>query len=179
MARFRLREKHYLAVVGSEWEYKETLSNGKQKRIVMPVPMFLDPNDPSDCNYPGEILVSTKEDPLYPKDYIFTGPCTPDMEPLDAEAKELSSTVVGAFIHPINSLPAVGGHQPFGDQLLKDLERKIDALHSPSVANGSIDDLRMQVASLTAQVQGLLALVPAKALDTKASASSPIRRPAA
>lgn len=105
MARFRLKAKHYLSVPDTEWEHKEVLSTGKQKRIMYPVPLYLDPDNPNDQTPPGsgEILVSTK-----PNDGValqFFGKCTPDMEPLDDEAEEMFNTTSKDWVHPIDGLP--------------------------------------------------------------------------
>src|ERR1035437_368992 len=88
MARFRLKDKHYLHVLPeTEWEQKELDQvTGKQARKVYLVPRYLDPDDPSDCNYPGEIIVATKEDKAWPRDIIMKGPPTADMEPIDDES---------------------------------------------------------------------------------------------
>lgn len=154
MARFRLRGKHYLPVPGTEWEYKETASNGKQKRMVLPVPAYLNPEDPSDHNYPGEIIVSTTESALYPKDIIFTGPPTPDMEPLDEEAEKLMQQFAPSWKHPIESLPGVGSMIPFGDRLLASLQQQVSELHSQVGASPdkTIAELKEQVERLTKMV---------------------------
>jgi len=74
MARFRLKDKHCLAVPGVEWEHVETdQQTAKRARKVFPFPLYLDAEQPSDCNYRGEIIVATKADPRYPRDIIFTG----------------------------------------------------------------------------------------------------------
>ena len=100
MARWKLMGPHYLNVEGTEWEYKETdRKTGREIRKKLPVPMFLDPRDPSECNYQwgnrdnqeGEIIVCWKgrgED----RDIVFHGNPTPDMVPLDAEAEEISAS---------------------------------------------------------------------------------------
>src|SRR6266705_2613092 len=106
MARWRLLTGHYLNVEGTEWEYKETDRNtGKQARKVFAVPLFMDPNDPSDHNYPGEIIVANIADRAFARDIIFLGDPTPDMEPLDAEAEAISESLAPKWTHPIESLP--------------------------------------------------------------------------
>jgi hypothetical protein len=111
MARFRLTGKHYLKVSDPpcEWEQKEwNQTTGKQARKVYPVPMYLDPDNPGDCNYPGEIIVATKREAAYPRDIIFIGLPTTEMEPLDPEATKLSTEAKKRGEHPIESLPANG-----------------------------------------------------------------------
>lgn len=104
MARWSLMNAHYLNVPGTEWEYKETTDSGKQGRKIFPVPLHLDPNNPRDHNYPGEIIVC-HEGKGQPKDIVFVGPPTPDMTPLDDEAQAISDSMQPAWIHPIESLP--------------------------------------------------------------------------
>jgi hypothetical protein len=112
MARWRLINPHYLHVPGTEWEYKETdRSSGKQGRKIFAVPLYLDPRDNADHNYPGEIIVCDKESPVYPKDILFQsarglrGEPTPEMEPLDDEAVQISRALEHKWVHPIESLP--------------------------------------------------------------------------
>jgi len=108
MARWRLTSAHYLNVPGTEWEYKETdLNSGRQARRIFPVPMYLNPDWQQDHNYPGEIIV--KQGKGEPRDIIFEGPPTPDMEPLDEEAEAISAKHRPSWIHPIETLDAQGG----------------------------------------------------------------------
>lgn len=71
--------------------------------------MYLDPDDPSLCNYPGEIIVSTKEDPAFPKDIVFVGKPSFDMEPIDDEAHTILAKMTQP-IHPMSeaALPTIG-----------------------------------------------------------------------
>jgi len=110
MARWKLLNAHYINVTGNTWEYKETdRSNGRQIRREFEVPQHLSPFDPSDWNYrdgqdDGDVIVSHKFDDRYPKDYVFRGEPTPDMLPLDDEAKEISASYAGKWKHPIENL---------------------------------------------------------------------------
>ena len=102
MARWKLTQKHYLNVPGTLWEYTENdRATGRPKRKQFPVPRFLDPDDTSDWNYidmrdprgnaiDGSIVVAW-EGSAKEKDLVFEGQPTPDMVPLDDEAKEISS----------------------------------------------------------------------------------------
>lgn len=104
MARWRLTQKHYLNVPGTEFEHKETTHYGKQVKKSFPVPLYLDPDDPGDCNYnfggepramsnikdPGEIIVAWANGNQKGRDIIFVGDPTLDMEPLDEEAAAIS-----------------------------------------------------------------------------------------
>lgn len=97
--RWRLTSAHYLNVptlpdgTRVEWEHKETnMMNGRSVRKLHSVPMLLNPNDAADHNYPGEIIVTHLiEGARIPsQDYIFTGDPTPEMEPLNDEAQEIT-----------------------------------------------------------------------------------------
>lgn len=103
MARWKLMTSAYLNIIGQDattWEYKETdRSTGKERRKTLPVPRYLDINDPSDWtntwgnrdNATGEIYVchaGKGED----HDITFDGDPTPDMVPIDEEAKEISAS---------------------------------------------------------------------------------------
>ena len=100
MARWKLAVAHYLNVEGEEWEYTENdRKTGRPKRFKFPVPRLLDPRDPtcwtkvwgSKDNEEGEIIVchSGKGES---SDITFFGDPTPDMIPVDDEARELSAT---------------------------------------------------------------------------------------
>lgn len=109
MARWRLRNPHYLNVPGTEYDYKETSeATGKSKRVIFEVPMLLNTNDQSDYNYPGEIIVAHGDAKHEPRDIIFVGPPTPEMEPLDDEAQAISDALAPNWIPPVDSLAAQG-----------------------------------------------------------------------
>src|SRR5262245_29899157 len=125
MARWRLTQPHYLQVPGTEWEYKETdRETNRQARKVFEVPLYLDPRDAADWNYRSEeaIIVSNKFDPAFRRDFVFTGPPTPDMEPLDDEAKKITQGYIdsGAWVHPIDSL-----NMNYSQSVLSDFERQL------------------------------------------------------
>lgn len=168
MARWRLTAAHYLNVPGTEWEYKETDQNtGKQARRVFTVPALLNPNDPSDCNYPGEIIVAWK-DKGQGRDIIFIGEPTPDMEPLDDEASAVSNKLRPKWVHPVESLSGNG----FSGDLIAMLEKQMTlALKNQptnvSAAGVSQEDfakLQAQVAALMAQNAALAEQLVAKPL---------------
>lgn len=117
MARWRLINAHYLHVPETFWEHKETdRSTGKQATKKYPVPMYLDPRDSADHNYPGEIIVTNRVDRAFPKDILFTdgkgglGEPTPEMEPLDDEAEKINESLQAKWVHPIESLPVTGAN---------------------------------------------------------------------
>lgn len=163
MARWRLLNPHYINV-GDEWEYKETSKEtGRQARKVFHVPTLLDPKDVSQCNYDGEIVVGNGTKCM-PKDYIFSGPPTPDMEPMDEEAQAISDSQRSKWIHPIESLPG-----NFSQSILDIFQRQVDAavVGAPTkpISVGQIDPsdfkaLQEQVAQLMARNAELEAKQP-------------------
>lgn len=111
MARFLLKDKHYLNVPGTQWEQTEfNQATKKQARHLYNVHLFLDPEDSSMWNYPEQIIVSTKADPAHPRDIVFVGSPTPDMEPLDEEANLLLRKVLAKSVQPMSeaALPTTG-----------------------------------------------------------------------
>lgn len=166
MARWRLTAAHYLNVPGTEVEFKETnRETGKQARKVYPVPAHLDPDYPPDQNYPGEIIVA-HEGKSQGRDIIFVGPPTPDMEPLDEEAKAISTSLAATWKHPIESLPANG--EDYGSKLMAMFEKQIrEAGQVPNASTAGIDpsafaELQKQVQELANQNLALQAQLAKK-----------------
>jgi hypothetical protein len=99
MARWKLMTPHYLNVPNEEWEYVENdRKTGRPKRHKFSVPRYLDPKDPS-CwtktwgakgDEDGEIIVCF-EGKGESDDITFFGNPTPDMSPVDDEAREISA----------------------------------------------------------------------------------------
>lgn len=156
MARWRLRNAHYLNVPGTEWEYTETnRETGKRGRKVFAVPLMLDTNNQADYNYPDEIIVC-HEGKGERKDIVFVGDPTPDMEPLDAEAEAISKSFESRWVHPIDTLPANGD---YSQSLVKAFEKQISELTKivvPNTAIPGIDaaafkEMQEQIAALMAQ----------------------------
>src|SRR5262245_32892957 len=96
MARWRLMTAHYLMTnPPAEWEHKETSrETGRQTTVKYKVPRLLEPKDPADHNYPDEIIVSDGKGNIERRDIIFVGDPTPDMEPIDDEAKKITQGFV-------------------------------------------------------------------------------------
>jgi hypothetical protein len=116
--RWRLINAHYLNVpilpdgTKVEWEHKETnRENGRTLRTMHSVPMLLDPKDGADCNYPGEVIVAhaVANARNEPKDIIFVGTPTPEMEPLNDAAQKVTDLCKHRWINPIESIPSNGG----------------------------------------------------------------------
>lgn len=100
MARWKLACAHYLNTNDTEWEYNETnRSTGRPQRRKFAVPRYLDPRDPADWttswgskdNADGETIVCWAGKGG-DKDIAFEGDPTPDMIPVDDEAKEISAS---------------------------------------------------------------------------------------
>lgn len=128
MARWRLTDAHYLNVPGIEWEYKESdRETGRQARKVYHVPLYLNPKNREDWNYPQDeaIIVSNREDRAHPRDLVFVGPPTPDMEPIDDEAKAISQDYHdrGVWKHPIENL-----NMTYSQSMLSEFEQQLAAL---------------------------------------------------
>lgn len=167
MARWRLTDKHYLNTPGIEWEYKETdRQTSKQARKVFAVPQFLNPEDPADQNYPGEIIVC-HEGKGQGRDITFEGAPTPDMEPLDAEAAAITDKERPKWVRPMSEQAFPG--QVSSQSLLNDLTRQLaEAMNQiprapiapvavSGVSNEDFEALKAQVAALAARNAELMA----------------------
>lgn len=157
MARWKLTQPHYLSVPNVEWEHRETdTTNGRQVRKVFIVPIVLDPVSPSNSQQPpnyGSDYIVAWEGKGNPADIVFIGDPTPDMEPLDEEAKAVSDSLRDTWKHPIESLSNEG----YGADLIRTFEKQItDALRlgkpsNESVPGAEVEALKAQIAELTAQ----------------------------
>lgn len=170
MARWRLRNGHYLntlvmeedkLVAGTQWEYKEQdRGTGRAARKLYNVPQLLDPKDPADCNYPGEIIVCNEYDRAFPRDIIFLGEPTPEMEALDEAAETISASLRHKWEHPIDTLPVNGAmssdEQAFMAKMMQSFAASVGAqVQAPANASVSVEDfnaLKEQLAALQAQL---------------------------
>lgn len=167
MARWRLTAKHYIHAKRfneeTQWVREETnRDTGRSSRKTYKVPMYLDPENGQDQNYPGEIIVAY-EGTKFPHDIILEGPPTPDMEPLDAEAEEISAKYKPGWIDPIESLPANGGN--YSEALLEVLSKQLDAASrqnatKPTVDLAAFEKMQADIKSLMEQNAKLQAMVP-------------------
>ena len=146
MARWRLMAKHYINATRhgekTQWMREETnRDTGRVARTLFNVPMYLDPEDPRDQNYPGEIIVAYEKG-ARPQDLVFTGEPTPDMEPVDEEAQKISDATRPKWKHPIDSLSPTGGN--YSEALLALLSKQLEEAASksgpPARASGTIDE---------------------------------------
>ncbi len=184
MARWRLLEAHYLNVPGTEWEYKESdRETGRQARRVFPVPLYLNPDIATDQNDKenGWVIVSHKFDKAHPRDYVFVGPPTPNMEPIDDEAAAISQGYVdrGDWKHPIESL-----NMTYSQSVLSEFEQKLASLLSgradvtlPNVATTGVSQKQFEELQTTMkQLMEQNASLQNQLLDVKQQRSGFTRR---
>lgn len=163
MARWRLRNAHYLNVVEYfgekvEWEYSETSRDtGRRARKLFPVPLMMDPNNAADFNYPGEIIVCKPGTGL-PNDIQFIGEPTPEMEPLDEEAEAISASLRSKWEHPIDSLAPNGQMSPAESAFMANMMKAFAQTNSQSVLpEGSIAMTKADIEQLVkTQVEAAL-----------------------
>jgi hypothetical protein len=178
MARWLLKEPHYLNSPRTNWRYTEIDQDGEAQEHNFPVPRLMDPKDPRHwTNKADQTIVVCYEGKGNPGDRIFTGPPTPGMEPLDEEAQAISAQYSGSWVHPIDTLP--GNGQSYADGLLKALTDQLTAIgntKSPSsmLPNQAIKaedfaKLQEQVAELMKANQALVGQLTAK-VETSAEA---------
>jgi hypothetical protein len=144
---------HYLWTTDNEWRYEETSRETGRRAIKhYNVPRYFDPENPGDWNMVGSgDCIVCHEGKGNPKDHIFTGMPTLDMEPLDGEAEIMSAEIRKTCKHPIDSLPG-----DFTQSILNDFQRQIDALSKAqpvapmnvAVTFQEFNDLKGQVAKL-------------------------------
>lgn len=166
--RWRLNSAHYLNVptlpdgTRMEWEHKETNTlNGRSVRKLFPVPMLLNPHDPADCNYPGELIVTHfAEGVRIPsQDYIFQGDPTPEMEPLNDEAQAITDTLRQKWDNPMSGdgLERAGQlaprEQAFLDAMTKAFAGAVP-VPNQSVPKEQYDELLARVAALEGKPKG-------------------------
>jgi hypothetical protein len=136
--------------------------------------MHLDPKNAADWNYPQDesIIVADKFDPAHPRDIVFRGPPTPDMEPLDDAAQAVSDAERKNWIHPIEAL-----NMTYSESRLSDFERQIAELmakgvpkmSAPALSLSGVDPadferLQQQVATLMERNAELEKAIPKRRL---------------
>jgi len=161
MARWKLKTPHYLMVPNTRWEYVENSRvNGRPERKLFDVPRYLHPEDPQDWNWKydrdsGDIIVcyEGKGDPSG-KDLVFTGNPTPDMEPLDEEAKEITTRTVRPM------LMGVENERGYAGNVLEELSMKL-AEAMTSNPSGSMEKLLETMNKMMEQNAMLIAALAA------------------
>lgn len=171
MARWRVTAKHYINArqfgEDTTWVREETnRDTGRAFRRTFPVPLYIDPEDPICTNKNVGYCVVAKEGSEMSGDIILDGPPTPDMEPLDDEARQITKAESIKWKDPINSLPVAIG-EDFGQQLLAMLTAQFNtAAVSPgsvSLKGAGSDEIAQLKAMLEAQQQQIAQLLGAKA----------------
>lgn len=133
MARWKLAVAHYIHTVAkNQWEYIEVdRKTGRPKRHLFTVPRYLNPLEESDHNSisaqgEGEIIVCT-EGGGQPTDIEFVGNPTPDMIPLDDEAKAISASFESLWSYKPGDIPeAEGGYAASLVEKLSDMRVAVD-----------------------------------------------------
>ncbi|TXH51063.1 MAG: hypothetical protein E6Q97_19170 [Desulfurellales bacterium] len=158
MPTWELAQPHYLQTPEGEWEYSEqNRDSGKMGRKRFTVPVYFDKgtiltNVESEANERRGIFYAQFEKP------------TPDMIPLDDEARKLTEEVMHNYDHPIDSLPG-----EFSGSMLSTLERQLDEafkrnggipqspVSAPGVSREEFEKLTAQMTALMEQNAALQA----------------------
>ena len=171
MARWKLKTPHYLMVPGTRWEYTENnRTNGRPERKLFDVPRYLHPEDLTDWNWKydrdsGDIIVcyEGKGDPSG-KDIVFKGKPTPDMEPLDDEAKAITERDVRPML--MNANQEAGG---YASNVLEELSLKLAQAMTNGPDSGSMDKLVETMNEMMKQNAQLISTLAALAIPQAAS----------
>lgn len=180
MARWMLIEPHYLNVAGTEWEYTEQeRGTGKQIRRKFTVPRYLHPEDPNDWTeksynnlgqpVEGKVIVSDGNG-AQPMDIIFTGDPTPNMLPLDDDAKAVSARYAANW-----SAPAEGFTLTHSQSLLDNLERKLALVQAqqPAPASQGMEQLMAAIAAMMKQNGDLITVLAGGGVVNPTGANEP------
>lgn len=151
--RWRLTAPHYLNVPGTEWHFNQVdRKTGKQVTKRFPVPELLNPNEPADWTHrynsdEGEIIVAWEGKTDDPRDKIFVGPPTPDMVPLDEEAKKESGKYVKVWNLPTDGTPIPDNSS---ELILNKLQAELQSVSEAANKPAQIEGLGELMAALTA-----------------------------
>lgn len=167
MARWRVTAKHYLLAKqfgeDTTWVREETnRDTGRAFRRTFAVPLYIDPEDPLCINRNLGFCVVATEGSEMSGDITLLSPCTPDMEPLDDDAKRITAEESKKWKDPINSLPISIGDD-FGNQLLAMLTAQFNNVsNAPSVSlkgasTNELDELKRMLAAQQEQIAKLIA----------------------
>lgn len=165
MARWKLTEPHYINCKrdgnNCEWEYKEVnRANGREVRKKYIVPMLLDPKLEADWTHrasqfeDGQIIVAT-EGTSDSKDIIIDAKSvTPGMEPLDDEAREISSRI-NARVIPVEGDPNASYSERLLDKFIQQLAETQSTVAHPPATIG-IEKLLESMTAMMEQNQKIL-----------------------
>jgi len=169
MARWKLATPHYLNVGDeNQWEYQETeRGTGKRKRRMFTVPRHLDPDNPGDWtnrwgrqnDEDGEIIVCQPGKGA-DTDITFYGDPTPDMVPVDDEAKAISAS----FEHHWSYKPDTGSMPgEFSASLINKFQADLaDVQAKPAQIEGMTDLIAIMAQSAKQNADILAALAPTR-----------------
>jgi hypothetical protein len=160
MARWKIMVPHYLNVPGEQWEYVENdRKTGRPKRHKFNVPRLLDPGDPT-CwtnrwgnkdDAEGEVIVC-HEGTGNESDIIFIGDPTPDMVPVDDEAKEISAKFTERWAYkPENAVNS------FSQSMVDKFQIEQAAVQTKAPAVEGLSELTAVLGNLVKQNQEILA----------------------
>lgn len=166
MARWRVTAKHYINAKqfgeDTTWVREETnRDTGRAFRRTFAVPLYIDPEDPLCINKNLGFCVVATDGSEMPGDIIILGPPTPDMEPLDDEARAITKTESVKWKDPINSLPINIG-EDFGNQLLAMLTAQFNTVaNQPNTSlkgasNSEIEELKAMLVAQQEQIAKLI-----------------------
>lgn len=166
MARWRVTAKHYINArqfgEDTTWVREETnRDTGRAFRRTFQVPLYIDPEDPICINKNVGYCVVATEGHEMPGDIILDGPPTPDMEPMDDHARELTAAEAPKWKDPINGLPIQLGEN-FGDQLLAMLSSQVNSASKPGntslngVGSNELAELKAMIAEQAKQINQLM-----------------------
>lgn len=170
MARWKLMTSHYLNTADkTEWEYRE-ISNvtNKEVRRRRLVPRYLDVNDPGDWNNrfgdigvsrggsgadgQGEIIVC-QDGKGNPSDIVFFGDPTPDMAPLDDEAREISASFTDRWAYKPDTAE-ISYSQSQAERITAMIQTEAKQIEVPG-----LNEMAASIAQLAQQNAELLALI--------------------
>lgn len=167
MARWRLVVNHYMNTAdGTKWEYTEIdRLTGRPKRTQYPVPRYLDINDPMDWTERtpdglGFVNVTDGVGGL-PSDVVFYGQPTPDMMPLDDDARTKSGSLAKIWKRPLED--AIIDGPSYADTVVESLHTQMaklqEAAASPQPAPGIAEALAMMTEIMKQNQQMMAELV--------------------
>jgi hypothetical protein len=163
MARWKLITAHYLLTLDkTEWEYTENdRKTGRPKRMKFEVPRYISPLDPADWtnrwgtkdDSDGEVIV------CYPgkgteSDIEFLGEPTPDMMPIDDEAKAISATFEPRWAYKPET--AEGS---YSQSLVDQFQEGMAAVQSVAKQEVTIAGLDTLIAAIAKQAEATNALL--------------------
>lgn len=161
--RWRLITPHYLPVAtlpdgtAVEWEHSETnRETGRAARKRYVVPAYLD----------AETIVTQEVEGARVErgDVVFTGPPSPDMDPINDEAQEITNAHRERWEHPIESLPVNGGmndkEMAFMNNMMRAFGQQAQQSESALVPKAQYDALAERLAKLEAILAGDKAAAP-------------------